>query len=74
MDVAILEDDRRYFPPYECAVVVRQQTLERFPQLRGALEELREAPDAAMRKLNYEVDGKKRPAAQVAAEFLANQR
>jgi glycine betaine/choline ABC-type transport system substrate-binding protein len=75
MDVAILEDDRRYFPPYECAVVVRQQTLERLPQLRGALEELAgKLPDAAMRKLNYEVDGKKRPVAQVAAEFLANQR
>ena len=75
MDVAILEDDGRYFPPYECAVVVRQQTLERVPQLRGALEELAgKLPDAAMRKLNYEVDGKKRPVAQVAAEFLANQR
>jgi hypothetical protein len=28
-DVAMLEDDRRYFPPYECAVVVRQETLSR---------------------------------------------
>jgi osmoprotectant transport system substrate-binding protein len=75
MDVVILEDDRRYFPPYECAVIVRQEAVERFPQLRGALEELSgKLSDAAMRKLNYEVDGKKRPVAQVAAEFLANQR
>jgi glycine betaine/choline ABC-type transport system substrate-binding protein len=27
-------------------------------------------PDAEMRKLNYEVDGKHRPAAEVAAEWL----
>ena len=40
MDVAILEDDRHYFPPYECAVVAREDTLARYPQLRAALEEL----------------------------------
>lgn len=71
MDVVILADDRRYFPPYECAVVARQQALERHPQLRGALEELSgRLPDAVMRKLNYEVDGKHRGVAEVAREFL----
>ena len=67
----ILQDDRHYFPPYQCAVVVRQQTLERFPALRGALAELSgRIPDAEMRKLNYAVDGEHRPAAEVAAQFL----
>jgi osmoprotectant transport system substrate-binding protein len=71
MDVAILADDRHYFPPYECAVVARQDTLTRFPQLRAALEELSgKLPDAVMRKLNYEADGKHRAVAQVAREFL----
>jgi osmoprotectant transport system substrate-binding protein len=71
MDVAILRDDRHYFPPYECAVVVREQTLAQYPQLRGVLEELSgKLPDEVMRKLNYEVDGKHRQVAQVAAEFL----
>lgn len=71
MDVVILSDDRRYFPPYECAVVARQDTLDRFPKLRGALDELSgKLPDDVMRHLNYEVDGKKRPVAEVAAGFL----
>jgi osmoprotectant transport system substrate-binding protein len=70
-DLRILEDDHRYFPPYECAVVVREQTLARYPKLRAALDELAgRIPDAEMRKLNYEVDGKHRRAADVAAEWL----
>jgi len=70
-DLRILDDDRRYFPPYECAVVVREQTLARYDKLRVALEELSgRISDAEMRTLNYQVDGKHRPAAEVAAEWL----
>jgi len=71
LDVAILRDDRHYFPPYECAVVAREDTLARFPKLRPALEQLSGGlTDEAMRKLNYQVDGRHQPAAEVAAEFL----
>ncbi len=71
LDVAVLEDDRRYFPPYECAVVAREATLARYPGLRGILEQLSgRLSDAQMRQLNYQVDGKHRPQAEVAAEFL----
>jgi glycine betaine/choline ABC-type transport system substrate-binding protein len=71
LDVRILADDRHYFPPYQCAVVVRQETLAREPRLRAALEELSgRLPDAVMRKLNYAVDGEHRPVAEVAAGFL----
>jgi glycine betaine/choline ABC-type transport system substrate-binding protein len=73
-DLRVLNDDRRYFPPYDCGVIARQDTLDRFPKLRGALEELAaKLPDAEMRRLNYEVDGKHRPAAEVAAEWLRGQ-
>jgi len=71
LDVAVLQDDRRYFPPYECAVVAREDTLARYPGLRGILEQLSgRLPNSVMRQLNYQVDGKHRPAAEVAAEFL----
>jgi glycine betaine/choline ABC-type transport system substrate-binding protein len=71
LDVAMMEDDRRYFPPYECAVVVRESTLGRVPGLREAIEELSgKLPDAVMRKLNFGVDGEHRPPAQVASRFL----
>jgi glycine betaine/choline ABC-type transport system substrate-binding protein len=72
-DLSILKDDKRYFPPYECAVIVRSATFGRFGGLRAALAELSgKISDAAMRKLNYEVDGKHRPLREVAQEFLAS--
>ena len=71
LDVKVLEDDRHYFPPYQCAVVARETTLARYPNLRPALEQLSgHLPDAVMRRLNYQVDGRHRPIAQVAEEFL----
>jgi len=71
LDVKVLEDDRHYFPPYECAVVAREETLAQFPGLRGALEELSgKLTDAVMRGLNHAVDGEHRPAGEVAAGFL----
>jgi glycine betaine/choline ABC-type transport system substrate-binding protein len=70
-DVVILEDDRRYFPPYECAVVVRLETIDRFPQLAAVLSSLAgKLPDDVMRKLNCDVDGKHRSVKEVAADFL----
>jgi glycine betaine/choline ABC-type transport system substrate-binding protein len=71
LDVAMLEDDRHYFPPYECAVVVRDDTLARLPGLKDVIEELSgKLSDAVMRRLNFGVDGEHRPPAQVAAQFL----
>ncbi|HXA49004.1 MAG TPA: glycine betaine ABC transporter substrate-binding protein [Candidatus Acidoferrum sp.] len=71
LDVAILEDARHYFPPYECALVVREDSLARVPGLEHALGELSgRLPDAVMRKLNFAVDGEHRPPAQVAEHFL----
>lgn len=70
-DVTVLQDDRHYFPPYQCAAIVRQDTLTRFPSLRGALGELSgKLPETVMQRLNYKVDGEHRRAADVAAEFL----
>jgi glycine betaine/choline ABC-type transport system substrate-binding protein len=71
LDVAVLEDDRHYFPPYECAVVAREDALARYAGLREALEQLSgRLSDQAMRKLNFGVDGEHRPPAQVASQFL----
>jgi osmoprotectant transport system substrate-binding protein len=69
LDVVALEDDRRYFPPYQCAVVAREGALAEFRGLREALAELA-VGDAEMRRMNYEVEGKHRRPAEVAREFL----
>lgn len=71
LPVTALEDDRHYFPPYQCAVVVRDGALAEFRGLREALGELA-ISDSEMREMNYQVEGKRRPAASVAAEFLAH--
>lgn len=71
LPVKVLRDDRRAFPPYEAALLVRQAALAREPRLRAALAELSHRLDApTMRRLNYEVDGRKRPLRDVAADFL----
>src|SRR5579872_1088442 len=71
LDVRVLEDDKHYFPPYEAASVVRADALSRHPGMREALDELAgKLTDRAMQKLNYQLDGKHRPLAEVAREFL----
>ena len=71
LDLLVLEDDRRYFPPYEAVPVTRAETLGRFQMMRPALEQLRGRIDASqMRRMNHAVDGERRNVADVAREFL----
>jgi glycine betaine/choline ABC-type transport system substrate-binding protein len=66
LGLVILEDDRRYFPPYDAVVVSRTDLDERCKGATAAIESLRgRIDDATMRRLNYEVDGKKRDVAEV---------
>ncbi len=69
--LAQLEDDKKYFPPYDAVPVVRQAALNKHPGLRGVLEQLGGTLTVEeMRNLNYAVDGEKRRAKDVAREFL----
>src|SRR5438552_47824 len=66
-----LEDDRRYFPPYEAAPVVRDPTLERHATLARALEELGgKIADDEMRRLNAAADVEHRDIRTIAHEWL----
>lgn len=74
-DFKVLRDDRNAFPPYQASLVVRYDTLDRVAGLEAALNELAgKITDAAMQKMNEEVEVKHRPAAEVAAEFLRGMR
>lgn len=67
----VLEDDRRFFPPYHAAPVVRRATLRRHPQLRPLLERLGyRLSAAAMQRLNHQVEAQGRSFAAVARAFL----
>lgn len=71
-DIAVLEDDRRYFPEYRAVFLIRTATAEHHPQLEHALGQLAGRIDnAAMAGLNGSVKIKKRPESEVAAEYLA---
>ena len=67
----VLDDDRHFFPPYQVAPVVRVDALTRFPRIPAALNPLRPfITDAAMRQLNWRVDGNHEDPADVARDFV----
>jgi len=72
-DLQTLVDDRRFFPPYHAAPIVRSEVLKAHPEIRQALEPLAQRlDDSAMQRLNYEVDENKRGPREVARSFLNN--
>lgn len=74
-DLAVLKDDKDFFPPYQAVPIVRRQTLALHPAVRKALEELAgKISDAQMRRLNYEVAVEHRDLKRVVREFLRAQR
>src|SRR6266849_1042504 len=70
--LTVLDDARHYFPPYDAAVVYRDDL---DPKCRAALDALANIlDDDTMRRMNYEVDGRKRAVAEVVREFLSGGR
>ena len=66
-----LEDDKKFFPPYHAAPVVREEILNAYPDLREALAPLGSLIDnSTMRDLNYEVNENKRGISELVTEFL----
>ena len=73
LDLVQLDDNRRYFPPYDAAPVARAQTLLKYPQVRVALERLGGRVSAAdMRRLNYAADAEHKDVSQIVSAFLAS--
>lgn len=72
LDLVQLEDDRKYFPPYEAVYLVRKPSLSRVAELQKVLTKLGNSISTEeMRRLNYEVDANKRAPAEVVREWLA---
>ncbi|MCA1639765.1 MAG: ABC transporter substrate-binding protein [Acidobacteria bacterium] len=68
MDLFQLEDDKKYFPPYQAVFIARKDSLQKldetFQKLNNAIS------TEEMRGLNYEVDGNKRAARDVAGDWI----
>ncbi|MEO1816782.1 MAG: glycine betaine ABC transporter substrate-binding protein [Acetobacterium sp.] len=70
-DLKVLKDDKGFFPAYEAATVIRQETLDKYPELEGILNQLAgQISDEEMQQMNYYVEKENRDAGDVAAEFL----
>jgi len=70
-NLKVLTDDLGFFPPYYAAPIIRNATLERYPELEDILNALANViDDAAMTDLNYKVDVEGKDVAKVAKEFL----
>jgi osmoprotectant transport system permease protein len=73
LDLVILEDDQRYFPPYEAVPIFNRDSLQKYPQLRQVLAKLTgKITSSTMQKLNYQVDGRNRRVEEVVKEFLVS--
>jgi glycine betaine/choline ABC-type transport system substrate-binding protein len=73
LDLVQLEDDQRYFPPYEAVLLGRKDALARVPELAVVFSRLAGAISTdQMRRLNYEIDGKKRDKKDVLREWLSS--
>lgn len=70
-DLRVLADPSHAFPPYAAAPVVRQATLDRYPELASVLNRLAgRLSDSVMTQLNYQADYLKQSPQAVAREFL----
>ncbi|OZI12672.1 osmoprotectant ABC transporter substrate-binding protein [Bacillaceae bacterium SAS-127] len=70
-DLKVLEDDRRFFPPYDASPVASNKVLKQHPELKASIEKLMgQISTEQMQQMNYEVDAKLKEPSVVAKEFL----
>lgn len=73
-DLLVLEDDLQFFPPYRATPLLAPGVAEAHPEIAQALAPLAGLlDDAEMRRLNGEVDIRKRDPTDVAREWLDRQ-
>ena len=68
----VLGDDKHYFPPYEAVPLVREDALQRHPEIQVAVDRLAGKVSAEeVQAMNDAVDGKHRDVGDVVREFRA---
>lgn len=72
-DLVVLEDDKDFFPPYYAIPIVRDETIERYPEVVDILDELGGyLNNETMINLNYQVDELQIEPEVVARQFLVD--
>lgn len=74
-NLKILEDDKKLFPPYQAAPLLREGTIKEYPELEEALGKLAgKITSEEMTKMNYAVDVEGKSANEVAREYLIKEK
>lgn len=70
-NVVVLEDDKEFYPSYECYNIVREDLLIEHPEIKDILMKLNNTITSEdMAKMNYEVEVENKEPNEVAHEFL----
>ena len=74
LGLAVLEDDKHYFPPYDAVPLIRDAVVTKHPEVREALRALGgKISESAMRRMNYAVDGQHKDVKEVVGDFLSRE-
>jgi glycine betaine/choline ABC-type transport system substrate-binding protein len=70
-ELRVLKDDKNFFPSYFASTLIREETLNKYPELESVLNKLQgKISDDEMTQMNYEVEKEKKDPKDVAKEFL----
>lgn len=70
-DLYVLQDDKKIFPPYFAAPIIKTKTLQKFPELEETLNLLAgKLNDSIMTDLNYKSDYLNQTPEKIAKDFL----
>ena len=71
LNLRVLSDDKKFFPAYQAGIVIRNQTLHKYPELDSLLLKLKDLiNDTTMQQMNYQVEIAKMTPEKVAQTFL----
>jgi osmoprotectant transport system permease protein len=75
LNLVILEDDKKYFPPYQAIPIFNQEILQKYPELTDTINQLGgKISTTAIQKMNYQVDNQSQPVGKVVSEWLKSQK
>ncbi|MBC7474205.1 MAG: ABC transporter permease subunit [Candidatus Sericytochromatia bacterium] len=74
-NLLLLKDDKKFFPPYYAAPIIRGEILKKYPEIEKVLNTLNnQINDQEIIKLNYQVEVKSESYEKVARQFLVEKK
>ncbi|MFN5067916.1 MAG: glycine betaine ABC transporter substrate-binding protein [Aphanizomenon sp.] len=74
LNLVILEDDKKYFPPYQAIPIFNQEIIRKYPELTDTINQLGgKISTTAIQKMNYQVDNQSQPVEKVVSTWLKSQ-